>query len=253
MGTTDGYDPPEGDASGTCEYCYMIPMILEKVNYIEDTVDTILQEILDFKGASDWEVDWTYQLEKYFTEEEIDARGGNAKGFSALLGMINTSIGLNTDIHKDLSAKDGAIAIPEHWQIPLEAQRPQLVVQNAEKLENGFLDSAKYVTTIPHYKYTQPRDTPPFDYIDKGSTQGMLVLKDNSKVIIYAKNQNEATRVLNKIKETIEDEMLKNSYVKLGRIQGEGMKEVRVYPKFGRFYDKGIKEAFKWQTGYKRI
>lgn len=243
---------PEDNNSASCSFCYLIPIILEKVNRTEQNVALILQEILGLKGTDTWEYQWKYELKPKFTEEALPAREGQGKGLYGLGQLISSAIMMNTDIHKDLSAKDGAIAIPEHWQIPLEAQRPQLVVQSAEKMSNGFLDSAKYVTTIPHYKYTQPRDTPPFDYMDKGSTQGMLVLKDNSKVIIYAKNQTEATRVLNQIKLTIDSTFLENSYIKLGRIQNENMKEIRVYPKFGRFYDKGVKENFKWQTGYKR-
>lgn len=252
MGTLESEDPPINDST-SCLYCGLIPIILQKVNTIEQNVALILQEILGLKGTDTWEYQWKYELKPNFTEEELPIHEGMGKGLFGLGQLISSAIAMNTDVHKDLSAKDGAIAVPEHWQIPLEAQRPQLVVQSAEKMNNGFLDSAKYVTTIPHYKFKTPRDIPPFDYMDKGSTQGMLVLKDNSKVIIYAKNQNEAIRVINQIKETIDSDFLINSYVKLGRIQNENIKEIRVYPKIGRFYDKGVKENFKWQTGYRRI
>lgn len=252
MSTQTSTDPPDAGSTG-CAFCGLIPIILEKVNKTQLDVALIMEEILGLKGSDSWKYEWTYQLKPNFSEEQFPEREGTGKGLAGIVRLINSAILINTDIHKDLSAQDGTIAIPEHWQIPLEAQRPQLVVQSAEEMDNGSLDSAKYVTTIPHYRYTSLRDTPPFDYMDKGSTQGMLILKDNSKVIIYAKNQNEATRVINKIKNTIDPDFLENSYVKLGRIQNENMKEIRVYPKFGRFYDKGVKENFKWQTGYKRI
>lgn len=250
MGTLS-YDDPPAEDSTSCPYCSLIPMILEKVNVTEQNVAIILQEILGLKGTNTWEYQWKYELTPNFTEEELPVHEGTGKGLFGLGQLISSAIMMNTDIHKDLSAKDGAIAVPEHWQIPLEAQRPQLVLQSAEKLESGVIDSAKYVTCIPHYKYKDPRETPPFDYMDKGSTQGMLVLKDNSKVIIYAKNQNEATRVINKIKETIKEEMLENSYVKLGQIKSSSIKTIRVYPKFARYYETGIKEAFKWQQVYR--
>lgn len=251
MGTLEYEDPPRNQPI-SCPYCDLIPIILERVNNNNTNILWIVQELLGLRGSSSWDYNWNYQLKPNFTQETIPIRQGTGRGLFGLGQLINSAILMNLDIHKDLSAKDNAIAVPEHWQIPLEAQRPQLVVQSAEKMSNGFLDSAKYVTTIPHYKHKEIRKIPPFDYMDKGSTQGMLVLKDNSKVIIYVKNQNEAIRVINQIKQTIDPDYLTNSYVKLGRIQHEFIKEIRVYPKFGRFYDKGIKEGFKWQTGYEQ-
>lgn len=232
------YEPqPDG------ECCELIPIILEKVDWLMD-------EWAAFKGIDTWRYEWFYELEPLFTKDTIYKKEGPGTGFPGLMQLVKELYEFNLDIHKDLAAKENYVAMPEHWQLPPEAQRPQLVVQSAELDEEGNFDSAKYVTTIPYYNKSEGFSVPPFNHLSKGSTQGMLVLKDNSKVIIYAQNQNEANRVLNLIKSSINPTQLEDSYIKLGRIKNPYMKEVVVYPKYARFYPAGVKEEFSWQVAY---
>lgn len=247
-GTT--YPPEEPTPEPTGECCDLISLILEKVDAMEDRLDSLLAEFMLFKGGSSWERQWNYELEALFTQDDIDAKLGPGVGFAGLFQLCKQQYEFLMDIHKDLAAKESFVAVPEYWPIMKEHQRPQLVVQSAQEIEPRKLGSANYVTAIPHYRYTDYTDFPPFDSLAKGSTQGMLVLNDNSKVIIYAQNQNEANRVLGQIESVIEPAMLKNSYRKLGKIRGEGFKETTVYPKYARYYPQGAKEKFAWQVGY---
>lgn len=237
----DDYGDYSPEPTGEC--CELIPIILEKVSRIED-------ELLAFKGRDSWKHEWKYELEPLFYKDKIYAKEGPGTGFPGLMQLVKELYEFNLDIHKDLAAKENYVAMPERWQLPPEAQRPQLVVQSAELDDQGNLGSAKWQTTIPYYNQPENYDVPPFDKMLKGSTQGMLVLKDNSKVIIYARNQNEASRVLNLIQQSIDPSKLEDSYPKLGRIKNPHLKEVEVYPKSARFYPEGVKEKFAWQVAY---
>ena len=180
-GTNNGDDsnPPSPPDDSCCE---LIQIILEKVERIET-------EINEFKGGNDWVNYWDFELEPLFSEEEFSAKQGPGSGIRGLYHIIRDLFRFNLDIYKDLAAKENYVAMPERWQLPPESQRPQLVVQSAELDENGNLGSAKYVTSIPYYKEPEEFEIPPFTSLAHGSTQGMLILKDNSKVIIYAQNQ----------------------------------------------------------------
>jgi hypothetical protein len=61
-------------------------------------------------------------------------------------------------------------------------------------------------------------------------------------VTINAQNEAECTKILNAIKPWIDKKMLEGSYFKGGKITTtEPIKEIQVYPKYGRYFGKGQK------------
>ncbi|MBW4480494.1 MAG: hypothetical protein KME54_27570 [Tolypothrix brevis GSE-NOS-MK-07-07A] len=130
-------------------------------------------------------------------------------------------------------------AIPQSWQIRHEGGKPQLVIQCAEKKEDGKYGSAMYPITVPHWK-GGINDKPSLPAYKKGNWEGILVLADNTKVTINAASESECTKILNAIKPWIKSEMLKDSYFKGGKINAD-IKPTQVKPMYGRYFKTGQK------------
>ncbi|MEH1801385.1 MAG: hypothetical protein V7L13_19865 [Nostoc sp.] len=142
---------------------------------------------------------------------------------------------------------DVTAAIPLSFQIRHEGDTPQMVIQCAERKSAASgntparYDSAKYPITVPHWKGGQS-DKPSIPPYKKGNWEGILVLKDNSKITINAQSESECKKVLNAIKPWIKSDMLEGSYFKGGLIvTDEPIKQIQVYPKYGRYFGKGQK------------
>ena len=132
-------------------------------------------------------------------------------------------------------------SLPLSWQIRNEGDRPQLVIQCAQKLENGKYDSAKYPISVPHWK-GKATDKVKLPVYTKGNYEGILTLKDNSKVTINAANHAECTKILNAIKPWIAKDMLEGSRFKGGKINVE-IKNTKVRPMYGRYFSTGQKNT----------
>ena len=141
--------------------------------------------------------------------------------------------------------------IPEWWQTRIGSDRPQLVVVFKLKNEsnNGKNKANRWSLTIPHFdgSGTQTNIQKKLKLIpdyDKGNYQGMLTLKYNSKLIIYAKSIIEAERFIKKIvtSNLIDKKYLdKANYdIKVGKIKGN-FKEIRVTPTYAKYYSTGQK------------
>jgi hypothetical protein len=146
-----------------------------------------------------------------------------------------------------ISQVDITAAIPLSFQIRHEGDTPQMVIQCAERksaatdTKEAKFDSAKYPITVPHWKGGQ-NDKPYLPPYKKGNWEGILVLADNSKVTINAQNEAECIKILNAIKPWIDKKMLEGSYFKGGKIvTEEPIKNILVYPKYGRYFGKGQK------------
>lgn len=145
----------------------------------------------------------------------------------------------------DDSKKDCVAAIPLSWQIRPEGNRPQLIIQFGEELENNKIGAPHYPITIPHYKGTklEAGKSPIPSYI-KGDWEQILVLSDNSKVTINAKDKEEADKVINSILPLIKPEFVVGNYQKGGFIRsGEPLKQVKVIAKLGKYFPQGQKNA----------
>ena len=134
-------------------------------------------------------------------------------------------------------------AVPEWWQVRLEGQRPQLVLQFAELRDDGSKGSPKYAFTIPHYIGNKEPEISPVSSYQKGSTEGILTLKDNSKVIVNAISKDACLRVIAESKLVIDPVMLEGSFIKVGDRRGQALSEINVVPRMCKYFSTGLKNT----------
>jgi hypothetical protein len=235
--TTDPVN--ENPISLGCDVCLLLQYIAEKVDRIDKRLESLEGDNENGYNSTSWFKEWEFKPELSFIPPDSLPTKGKASGIAALFGLMVSIGNLLLLLQKEEIRTDNCIAFPEHWQIPIEHHRPQLVVQCAEKKQDGTLGSAKYVVSIPHYQWRYSDAPPPFSYLNKGNYYGVLKLKDNSKIQVYAESEWEARRVLLDIRGSIDLEQVQGSTIRTGEIDGPGFKKVKVYPKYATFWTKG--------------
>lgn len=143
-----------------------------------------------------------------------------------------------------IGCEDGCAiaAIPEWWQVRIGADRPQLVVLFGESLANGKTGRSRYPLTIPHY--VKPESfSPTLPSYVKGQWEGILTLKDNSKVIVNAVSEAVAENIINSVKLLINPAMLDGSFIKIGQRKGQILKQILVKPCTAKFFATGQKDT----------
>ncbi len=135
-------------------------------------------------------------------------------------------------------------SVPEWWQIRAEAQRPQLVILYAEVLSTGKLTKSRWSLTVPHYD--RPKGfKPSIPEYQKGNWEGILVLTDNSKIIVNASSASECKRVINRLKILIPSSYRvkdgKAIKAKVGERINADLKKARVIPIRADFYSTGAR------------
>lgn len=238
-------DPPPEEPPPTfeCDVCGFLRSIYDlnvsqsgTLTRLETKIDLITQTLDVYLKP---QFNWLFQIGDKCDNPTIKSYSSSGQGLPAIGLMIAHISRMLEDLRKSNCEKDTIAAIPEHWQIKPESKRPQLVLLCAEKKPDGTLDSAKYPIAIPHYRYSTPRTIPPFTSFNKGSVQGMLVLKDNSKVIVYASTISEAQRILADIKEDIDPDYRTDFSPKIGPVAGTGFQTKTVYPKYAKYFSEG--------------
>ncbi|MEH2302863.1 MAG: hypothetical protein V7K88_28775 [Nostoc sp.] len=133
-------------------------------------------------------------------------------------------------------------AVPEWWQVRPEGKRPQLIILCGEKNDKGHIGYLIYPITIPHPKTTRHQTSPIPDY-KKGNTEAILTLKDNSKVILNAYDNDTANSLMEAIKPLIDPTYLEGSFTKVGLRKGQALLEITVTAKEGRYFSQGLKNT----------
>lgn len=246
-----------GDTGWTpsCDVCYLLYSIKSTVENNQSRLSamqtTLNNMILVFNANFNTDFPWNYQVKEKCEDETFKSYQGTGKGIPALVGMHRDLALMLKDIQKSSCENDNFAVVPEWWQLRPEADRPQLIVQCAEKNADGSLGSAKYVVTIPHYQHSTPNNFAPFYSLSKGSYQGVLTLKDNSKVIIYGNSITHTRSVLLNIWNEIDYSYRLPFSPKVGPIGNPNFKEVTVYPKYGKYFADGGRKAIPtWVVAY---
>jgi hypothetical protein len=173
------------------------------------------------------------------TQVEVIAIDENTAASVALIYRKIAEIQI--DLIKMRNEEQPIAAIPEWWPARIGGQRPQLVTLFAEKLPNGKLGRTRWPLTIPHYN---PRVRKPnLPSYKKGQWEGILTLKDNSKLIVNAISQSEAERVINAVKTYISPAYLAGAQLKIGIRKGEPLKQCLVVPTSAKFFATGQKNT----------
>jgi hypothetical protein len=134
-------------------------------------------------------------------------------------------------------------SVPEWWQLRPEARRPQLIYIYQERKDGAILNST-YPITIPHPNAANKTSATKLpDYI-KGNFEGILTLKDNSKVIVHCKDENEVKRLFTAIRAIIDPAYLVGSTSKIGERAGHnGFAERTVSPTKATYFANGVADA----------
>lgn len=131
------------------------------------------------------------------------------------------------------------LAIPDWWQSKRTSSPPQLVLTFKREGTRNY-----HTLSIPHPLMTQkPQNEPTIleEYF-AGNYQGMIVLKDNSKFIVNAINQNTAEAIINEVLTLINPSMLDSPPdIAYSDRRGSKIGNEKRIPKTVKFFSQGIK------------
>jgi hypothetical protein len=133
--------------------------------------------------------------------------------------------------------------LPEYWQVKKGANVPQLVVIFKPKNPTTQNKNSRWSLSLPHFSSKpQKAELLKNKGYRKGSYQGMVTLKDNSKIIIYAESIAHAEQTLkNWISLKVFDSKYLNSSdydIKVGKIKNK-FQEVEIKPAYCKYFSKG--------------
>lgn len=178
------------------------------------------------------------------TQIEVIAIDVNTAASTALIYRKLAEVQI--DLIKMRNNEPPIAVIPEWWQVRIGADRPQLVCLFGEKNRNGKIGRTRWPLTIPHYIGPQKPQLPAYT---KGQWEGILTLRDNSKLIVNAVSKSEAERVISALQKYINPQMLQGSESKIGIRKGKKLKQVLVFPTSVRFFKTGQKNTVPtWTT-----
>jgi Collagen triple helix repeat (20 copies) len=146
------------------------------------------------------------------------------------------------DIQAQQCKDCGCVAsVPEWWQLRPEAQRPQGILIFKELKDDGTIGNDNYSITIPHCTLTTAPTASPLTTYNKGDFEGILTLKDNSKLIVNCKDADECNRVITALSAVINSQQLTGSSTKIGQRKGLPFKKIKVKAVELHFYPTGLK------------
>ncbi|NEO34265.1 MAG: hypothetical protein F6K36_28455 [Symploca sp. SIO3C6] len=186
-------------------------------------------------------VGFNRDVRKYFRDIKSDSRRDNGRAVlrNSLLIKDNDSAlqVLNKQMYFYLGLKDNrqAIAtIPEQWARRVGSNRPQLVIIYRPKLK-GSIKTGNYLLHLPHYL---GKRNPPLPEYKKGNWQGLLTLKDNSKLIVNGFSPQETEKTVNSLSRFINSEYLPGNF-KIGQVKNSPYLEIEVKPHRADYYSQG--------------
>lgn len=251
----DTSDDGGGSWQPSCDICSLLYSIKSTVEGNQNRLNT-LQTALNnmsviFNANFNTDFPWEYQYKENCGDETNQQYTGTGKGIPALVQQNRDLAKLMQAVQQSTCNNDNAPVIPEWWQLRPEADRPQLVILCAPKKPDGTLGSAKYVVTIPHYRYSTPHAFAPFYSLSKGSFQGITTLKDNSKIIIYGNTALHTRQVLLALDSEIDSAYRLPFNPKVGPIGNPNFAEITVYPKYGKYFSTGARKTVPdWVVRY---
>jgi hypothetical protein len=136
---------------------------------------------------------------------------------------------------------DPIATVPEWYEYRPESHRRQGVLVFKELKSDNTIGNDPYSITIPHCTLATAPTASPVDTYQKGNWQGILTLKDNSKVIVNCLTVAEANRVLTLISTVIDPAYLQNSFRKVGEHRGLAYKQITVKATLLDYYPTGTK------------
>lgn len=107
--------------------------------------------------------------------------------------------------------------IPESWPTKLGANRPQVVYLFRDIREDGSYGQRTKQIQVPYYQTDSASVQRPPTY-QTGAYQGLLLLPDNSKFVVYAENRGAAEEMVNFAKSVIPGDLLESAQERYGEV-----------------------------------
>ena len=143
-------------------------------------------------------------------------------------------------------AKDLSATYPEGWQVKKGQNIPQLViVYRSTEPKNK---SGDYPLYIPHYNGSRSPNIPAYS---KGDHWARWILKDNSRIIVNAKTEAEALRVIRRLEKYVERKFqtLETPWLTTGEAAKGTYKKIKVAPIRADYYPEGKQNGLpQWRT-----
>lgn len=183
---------------------------------------TVLRVLYRLMGALNFNVNIIVNLPNPFSQNREDApQTINYEGFFAITELLKHLHTKVDNLHEDLQNIVPVASVVEHWQLKKEANRPQGILLFGEWEEGApKIGPPKWQTCIPYFipgrEITYSNE---FGYW-KGNRQGIVTLSDNSKIIIYARDDDEIDRVFNRVLIDVRTDMKDDLYTKRGDYNG---------------------------------
>jgi len=139
-------------------------------------------------------------------------------------------------------AQQAAIAIlPEHHQIRTGSNIPQAsILWRGLKADGSFTNDFR-ASTIPHYNKDKK---PVLQNHTKGSHYARIILKDNSRIVVYAESQSTAERVAREQLKYVDASFIPSPIkVSLGERKGEELAKITVKAVRVSYFSKGLKDT----------
>ncbi|BAY10303.1 hypothetical protein [Calothrix sp. NIES-2098] len=131
------------------------------------------------------------------------------------------------------------VALPERYELSPGGHIPQMIYVFKQVNDDETLGRVPYQITVPHPANTEQPSSAPLPNYKKGSWEGILTLKDNSKVFVNAYSLSEAETMLDAIKPLINSSFLTSSFQKVGQRKGQALLEINVKLVEVQYYPEG--------------
>ena len=156
------------------------------------------------------------------------------------LEVVNKQLYFSNYLNQELLA-----SYPDGWQIKKGQNIPQLAIIYRDT--NPQSNSGNYTTYIPHFNGNKNINIPSYN---KGDCWARWILKDNSQIVINARTENEALRVIKKLEKYVEKKYQtpEQPWLTTGKLATGTHKKIKVTPIRADYYPEGKENSSpKWR------
>ncbi len=137
-------------------------------------------------------------------------------------------------------------AYPDSWQIKKGIDIPQLAIIYRDKDKRNR--SGNYTIYIPHFNGTKNIKIPSYK---KGDVMARWILKDNTRLVIYARTEVEAKRVIKVLERYVESKFRtqETPWLTFTHLSKGTIKKIEVRPIYANYYPEGKENSLaKWRA-----
>ena len=147
------------------------------------------------------------------------------------LEVVNKQLYFSNYLDRELLA-----SYPDGWQIKKGQNIPQLAIIYRDTSPQS--NSGNYTTYIPHFNGNKNINIPSYN---KGDYWARWILKDNSQIVINARTENEALKVIKRLEKYVEKKYQtpEKPWLTTGKTANGTYKKIKVTPIRADYYPEG--------------